>query len=85
MALSDIEMLGVPEFYTDRFGGIEHAGNGIVRLIRSAQRGGAIVPVVTLVCPAIELLRSATLTRDYLEKMMREGSDHHFRPPPSRM
>jgi hypothetical protein len=84
MALSDIEMLGVPEFYADRFGGIEHAGNGVVRLVRSAQRGGMIVPVVTIVSPAIEMLRSATLARDFIEKLIRDGSDH-VRPPPMRI
>jgi hypothetical protein len=54
-----IDTFGVPEYYSDRIGDIEDAGNGMIRVVRCIERHGVLIPVFSLVTPAIAMLRTS--------------------------
>lgn len=54
-----LDALGVPEFFYTTIGKTEDAGGGCVRIYCCIERGGHLVPQLTVVMPATSLLTAA--------------------------
>lgn len=65
-----LDTFGAPEFFTTHLGAVEDAGNGMLRIIRCVKRGGVLVPVVTLVMPAINVLKESPTYRNMAHKVL---------------
>jgi hypothetical protein len=65
-----IDTFGVPEFYSDRLGEIEDAGNGLIRVVRCIDRHGILIPVFSLVTPALSTIQEAPRFREIAIKIV---------------
>lgn len=65
-----IDTFGVPEFFTTHVH-LEAVGNGLIRSIRSVERGGLVIPVFSYVTPALCMIRNGPMHRDFAEGVLR--------------
>lgn len=70
--VSPIDTFGVPEFFTTHVT-LEDAGSGLVRAIRSIERGGILLPVFCYVTPATAMVKNGPLHREFAEELLRWG------------
>lgn len=76
--METIDAFGVPEFYSDRIGTIEDAGNGMMRWVRCVERGGILIPVFSVVSPATSVfLRDSIRIREMAEEIVKGGGSAH--------
>lgn len=54
-----MECVGIPEFFYTTIGKTEPAGGGCVRVYCCIERGGNLIPQLTVVMPAASLLMAA--------------------------
>jgi hypothetical protein len=59
-----LDCVGVPEFYSDKLGALEGAGNGMVRAVRCIERNGVLIPVFSCVMPAYGVLKDGPRFRE---------------------
>lgn len=72
-----LDTIGVPEFYSDRLGTIEDAGNGMIRSVRCIERGGVLIPIYSCVVPAITMLRDGPIYRAMSMKVVGMAAQTH--------
>ena len=72
-----VDMFGVPEFYADRLGLVEEAGNGLVRCVRCVERRGILTPVYSVVVPACTLVQESPRIREIANKAFRIEARTH--------
>lgn len=65
-----LDTFGVPEFYADRIGAIEDAGNGMMRIVRCIERNGVLIPVFTVVTPAMGVLKDNARFREIAQQII---------------
>lgn len=65
-----LDTFGVPEFFTTHLGEVEDAANGMMRVIRCVKRGNVLVPVCTLVMPAMNVLKESNRYRDMAHQIL---------------
>lgn len=70
-----LDSYSVPEYYVDRLGEIEDAGNGMMRIVRCVERHGILVPVFSYISPATSHLSLAPMFQAFAFKMLREIRD----------
>ena len=76
MKLEMLDTFGVPEFYSDRIGSLEDAGNGMVRAVRCIERKGVLIPVFSYITPAVCIMKDALRFREIAEEIVcREMAD----------
>lgn len=59
-----LDCIGVPEYFTTHVGSIEDAGSGMIRIVRCIERNGLLIPVCSLVTPALEVLQDGPRFRE---------------------
>jgi hypothetical protein len=64
-----IDTFGVPEYFADKIGAIEDAGHGMVRIVRCIERQGILIPVFSLVTPAVAMLQEAPRFREMANRI----------------
>lgn len=62
--LEILDTFGAPEFWSDRIGEIEDAGNGMMRIVRCIERHGVLIPVFSCVTPAISVIHDGPRFRE---------------------
>lgn len=65
-----VDTFGVSEFFTTHVQ-LEAAGNGLIRAIRSIERGGVLIPVFSYVTPAVCMVRNGPEHRDFAMSVLR--------------
>lgn len=70
MSESFLDGISAPEVYTSHLGGLEDAGDGMVRVIRCIKRNGVLVPVVNLIIPAMNILRDGPRYTEIAHRML---------------
>lgn len=65
-----LDCAGVPEFYSDRLGSLEDAGNGMLRIVRCIERRGILIPVFSFVMPALAVLRDSPKYQEVAQQIM---------------
>jgi hypothetical protein len=65
-----IDTFGVPEYWSDKLGALEDAGNGMLRTVRCIERNGVLVPVFSCVMPAIAVLKDGPRYRETCMKIV---------------
>ena len=66
-----IDCVGVAEYYADRLGSIEDAGNGMVRCVRCVERHGVLMPVYSVIVPAVTLIQESARLREIANRAFR--------------
>jgi hypothetical protein len=66
-----LDTFGTPEYFSTHLGALEDAGGGMIRVIRCVQRNGVLVPVCSIVMPAVGVLRDGPLWREIATKITR--------------
>lgn len=75
-----LDCFGVPEYFATDVGDVEDAGGGNIRIVRCIKRGGVLVPVYSLVTPALQMVIDAPRVREVaIEILKRENIN--FTPP----
>lgn len=72
-----LDTFGVPEFWSDRLGAVEDAGNGMVRTVRCIERNGVLIPVFCCITPAVAMLRDGPRYKDICLKVINETAPAH--------
>ena len=68
-----LDCIGVPEYFTTHIGAMEDAGNGMIRVVRCIERGGVLIPVLSVVTPAVSVLQDAPRFREMAKKIAMGG------------
>lgn len=66
-----LDTFGVPEFFTTHLGALEDAGGGMLRVIRCIERRGVLIPVVSVIMPALNVLQDSPRFREVTQKVAR--------------
>jgi hypothetical protein len=69
MSQQSIDTFGVPEYWSDRLGAIEDAGHGMVRIVRCIERCGILIPVFTMITPALTFIQDEERRRKAAKKI----------------
>jgi hypothetical protein len=64
-----IDTFGVPEYYADKIGDVEDAGNGMIRVVRCIERRAILIPVFSLVTPVIAMLQEESRFREIANRV----------------
>jgi predicted HTH transcriptional regulator len=72
--MTEIDIFGVPEFFTSHVGVIEDAGYGMVRLVHCITRNGVQQPVYSNVASAESILRLCRDAEAVATKVLMAGS-----------
>jgi hypothetical protein len=67
--IETIDTFGVPEYFTTHLGAMEDAGGGMLRAIRCIKRNGMLIPVCTIVMPAIAVMRDGQRYQEMARKV----------------
>jgi hypothetical protein len=67
-----IDCFGVPEYFVTHVGSIEDAGGGMVRIVRCIERNNVLIPVFSMVTPAIGMMRLGPIMREFCEHMVEQ-------------
>lgn len=59
-----LDCMGIPEYFYTTIGKTEDAGGGCVRIYCCIERGGELIPQLTVVMPASSLLMAAKVAGD---------------------
>lgn len=70
MAEQILDCIGVPEFYSDRLGALEDAGNGMMRVVRCIERNGELIPVFSFILPAVAVLQDCGKYREVAQSIV---------------
>ena len=65
-----LDCVGVPEFWADRLGSLEDAGSGMVRIVRCVERNGVLIPVFSVVTPALGILQDNQRFRELAQRIV---------------
>ena len=73
-----LDCVGVPEYIATHIGAVEDAGFGLIRIIRCIVRNDVLVPVVSIVVPAMSVLEGTALAYNLARQMVcGEGRANH--------
>lgn len=75
-----LEMLDgfdLAEVYTTHLGTLEDAGDGMMRVIRCVKRRNVLVPVVSIILPAIGVLQDGPRFREAAQEIVRGNMAAH--------
>lgn len=65
-----LDTFGVPEYFSTHLGDLEDAGDGMIRVIRCVKRNGIMVPVCTLIVPALNVLKEGPRYLEMARKVL---------------
>jgi hypothetical protein len=68
--LDTIDTFGTPEYFSTHLGAVEDAGDGMLRVIRCVKRGGVLIPVCSLIVPALNVLKEGPRYREMAHKVL---------------
>ena len=68
-----LDTFGVPEYVATHIGAVEDAGFGLIRIIRCIERNHVLIPVVSIVIPAMSVLEGSTMVYDLAQQMACRG------------
>lgn len=69
-----LDCVGVPEYFTTHVGSIEDAGSGMIRIVRCIERNGLLIPICSLVTPALEVLQDGPRFREIAMRVAKKGA-----------
>lgn len=72
-----LEGIDVPEIFSSHLGGLEDAGDGLIRVIRCVRRRGMLIPVINIIMPAHGILEDGPRFREMAHRIMRGALASH--------
>lgn len=80
MGMEMLDAFGVPEYFCTDIGAVEDAGGGNIRVVRCIRRSGVLIPVYSLVTPALGMIVDSVRVREMAEAILNSAqlaTAHH--------